>query len=56
MAKIHLHGEFGQRQNMSTGLELLSQAADGANELCPDPPYLFGLILTNTYPKADIPM
>ncbi|KAI9497186.1 hypothetical protein BDB00DRAFT_18720 [Zychaea mexicana] len=56
MAKVHLHGEFGQRQNMSSALELLSQAAERANEACPEPPYLFGLILTNTYPKADIPM
>ncbi|KAF7730559.1 hypothetical protein EC973_001940 [Apophysomyces ossiformis] len=56
IAKVHLHGELNQRQNMTLGLALLYQATEQATEECPDAPYLFGLILTNTYRKAVIPM
>lgn len=40
---------------MSMALDLLHQAADRATEAFPEPPFLFGLVLTNTYPQADIP-
>ncbi|KAG0190511.1 hypothetical protein DFQ28_001950 [Apophysomyces sp. BC1034] len=56
MAKVNLHGELNQRQNMTVGLSLLYQATENATEACPDAPYLFGLILTNTYRKAVIPI
>ncbi|KAI8393696.1 uncharacterized protein BYT42DRAFT_551931 [Radiomyces spectabilis] len=52
---INLHGYFGQRQNMTAGLQLLYEAAGNATESCNEPPYVFALLLTNTYPKADIP-
>lgn len=55
LAKVYLHGELSQRQNMTLALSTLHQATNDADEACPEPPYMFGLILTNTYPKADIP-
>ncbi|KAI8339053.1 hypothetical protein BC941DRAFT_501366 [Chlamydoabsidia padenii] len=55
LAKVYLHGELSQRQNMTLALTILHQATNDADESCPEPPYMFGLILTNTYPKADIP-
>ncbi|SAL96697.1 hypothetical protein [Absidia glauca] len=55
LAKVYLHGELSQRQNMTLALSTLHQATNDADESCPEPPYMFGLILTNTYPKADIP-
>ncbi|KAI7877253.1 HCP-like protein [Lichtheimia hyalospora FSU 10163] len=55
LAEITLHGELGQRQNMTTGLALLAQAADSANETCAEPLYVFAQVLANTYPRADIP-
>ncbi|KAI8089374.1 uncharacterized protein BX664DRAFT_263346, partial [Halteromyces radiatus] len=55
LAKIYLHGELSQRQNMTLAISLLHDATNDADESCPEPPYMFGLILTNTYPKAEIP-
>ncbi|CAO3587839.1 unnamed protein product [Absidia cylindrospora] len=55
LAKVYLHGELSERQNMTLAIRLLHQATNDADEFCPEPPYMFGQILTNTYPKADIP-
>ncbi|OAD74979.1 hypothetical protein PHYBLDRAFT_181004 [Phycomyces blakesleeanus NRRL 1555(-)] len=55
MAKINLHGELNQRQNTVKGLQLLQRVIDMGSDEYSEPLYLFGLILTNTYPKVDIP-
>ncbi|ORZ21189.1 hypothetical protein BCR42DRAFT_448058 [Absidia repens] len=55
LAKIYLHGELSERQNMTLAIRLLHQATNDADESCPEAPYMFGQILTNTYPKADVP-
>ncbi|KAI9300050.1 hypothetical protein BJ944DRAFT_244572 [Cunninghamella echinulata] len=53
--KIHLHGELKQRQNMTLAISILYKATLDTDESNPEPFYLFGLILSNTYPHADIP-
>lgn len=55
MAQVHLHGQLDQRQNMTTGLALLAQAAQHATDAHPESPFMFGQVLANTYPRADIP-
>ena len=40
---------------MITGLALLAQAAENANETYPEPLCVFAQILANIYPRADIP-
>ncbi|KAI8060041.1 hypothetical protein BC940DRAFT_312843 [Gongronella butleri] len=55
LAKVYLHGQLGQRQNMTLALELLQKAAQEADRDCPEPPFVFAQLLTNTYPKAEIP-
>ena len=40
---------------MTTGLALLSQAAENANDSCLEPLCMFGQVLANIYPRADIP-
>ena len=55
MSKIYIHGQFGQRQNISKGLALLSQAAETATKEYPEPIFVFGQMLANIYPEADIP-
>ena len=40
---------------MITGLALLAQAAENASESYPEPLCVFGQILANIYPRADIP-
>ncbi|CAO3638859.1 unnamed protein product [Cunninghamella echinulata] len=53
--KIHLHGGLKQRQNMTLAISILYKATLDTDESNPEPFYLFGLILSNTYPHADIP-
>ncbi|KAI9249173.1 hypothetical protein BDA99DRAFT_524230 [Phascolomyces articulosus] len=55
LAQVNLHGELSQRQNMVTGLALLAQAAENANESYPEPICVFAQVLANAYPRADIP-
>lgn len=40
---------------MALALTLLHKAVLDADETCPEPPYMFGQILANTYPTIDIP-
>ncbi|KAI9314078.1 hypothetical protein BX666DRAFT_2029614 [Dichotomocladium elegans] len=55
LAIVMIHGQLGQRQNMSSGLDLLAQAAANATQDNPDPLFVFAQALSNTYPLADIP-
>ncbi|CAO3630035.1 unnamed protein product [Cunninghamella echinulata] len=55
IAKIYLHGELGQRQNLKKGLEYLTLAVKGATTECNEPPYVFALLLTQKYSKVVIP-
>ncbi|KAG0169661.1 hypothetical protein DFQ28_003471 [Apophysomyces sp. BC1034] len=40
---------------MTVALALLSRASEEATASCPEPPYIFGLLLTNTYTKVNVP-
>ncbi|RUO95343.1 hypothetical protein BC936DRAFT_144352 [Jimgerdemannia flammicorona] len=55
MAMIYFFGDLGQTQNFRQALSLLARAAREANEECPHPSYVLGLILASDYPKIDIP-
>ncbi|KAF7720649.1 hypothetical protein EC973_006738 [Apophysomyces ossiformis] len=55
MANIHLFGECRQQQNMMLALPLLAKAAAEATITCPEPAFIFGLLLTNTYTKVNLP-
>ncbi|ORX48221.1 hypothetical protein DM01DRAFT_1338688 [Hesseltinella vesiculosa] len=55
IAKIHLHGELGQPQNLRLGMEHLMLAVNASTEECSEPPYVLALILTNRYSKLSVP-
>ncbi|KAI8338943.1 hypothetical protein BC941DRAFT_394266 [Chlamydoabsidia padenii] len=55
LAKVYLHGKLSQKQDLVLALNHLHKASLDATESCPEPPYMFGQILSNTYPNMDIP-
>ncbi|KAI8074517.1 hypothetical protein BC940DRAFT_363485 [Gongronella butleri] len=55
MAKVYLHGELGQAQNVRYGMEILMSAVHAATKTCNEPPYVLALILTNKYSKLAVP-
>ncbi|OZJ05046.1 hypothetical protein BZG36_02078 [Bifiguratus adelaidae] len=54
-AMIHLLGELKQHQNFKQGLNYLKRAADMADETCPEPAYVLGLVLCSQFDNVAIP-
>lgn len=51
---INLLGQHGQPQDFPRALSLIRRAADLADEDCPQPAYVFGMLLSHDFPQVKI--
>ncbi|KAK9777647.1 hypothetical protein SCAR479_05695 [Seiridium cardinale] len=55
LGMISLMGQHGQRRDLARGLDLIHQAADGADEDAPQGAFVYGMIIARDLPDVAVP-